>query len=67
MADDVTTTGNVVSWVRDGSLLAFAAAVLWEVRQLRPFLKSVGESLAILVDRLPRRPERPGSTPGPGE
>jgi hypothetical protein len=33
------TGGNVASWGQTGAVVLFAAAVLWELRQLRPLIK----------------------------
>lgn len=36
MSDEITQTA---SWIQTGGVLAFAGAVLWELKQLRPLIK----------------------------
>ncbi len=55
-------TVQLVDWIRSGSLLAFAGAVLWELRQQRnernqqnkmltALLNDLNSAMAILLDR----------------
>lgn len=48
---DISQSQEVASWVQTGGLLAFASAVYWEIRQIRPWMKSIAEALAVLKDR----------------
>jgi len=53
--DAPSNSSEVATWVQAGGLLAFASAVYWELRQLRPFLKDISEALAVLRDRTGKR------------
>lgn len=44
MAD--VSDGSVTSWVQTGGVWAFAGAVLWELKQLRPVIKEWIDALA---------------------
>jgi hypothetical protein len=63
MAD--VADGSVASWVQAGGVGLFAAAVLWQLRDLKPIFKAVGETLtrvettlAALLERERTRGER---------
>lgn len=63
MAD--AADGSLASWVQAGGVGLFAAAVLWQLRDLKPVLKAVGETLgevkstlAALLERERARAER---------
>jgi hypothetical protein len=53
---------SIPAWAQTGGLLAFAGAVWWEIRQVRPFMRTIAELLAVLRDRTerPRAPTQPG-------
>lgn len=55
MADVDATTA---SWIQAGGVLAFAGAVLWELRQLRPLIAEVRQVLASLLERERMRAEQ---------
>ena len=48
---DVSQSQEVASWVQTGGLLAFASAVYWEIRQIRPWMIAIFESLAVIRGR----------------
>jgi hypothetical protein len=52
------TEGSIASWVQTGGVGLFAAAVFWQLQQLKPILKQVGETLAALLERERMRAER---------
>lgn len=67
-----TESYELAQWIQSGSLLAFAGAVLWELRQQRNernqqskvmavLLQSLDSSIAILLDRngVKRKPTNP--------
>lgn len=63
MAD--AADGSLASWVQAGGVGLFAAAVLWQLRDLKPVLKAVGETLtrvettlSALLERERARAER---------
>jgi hypothetical protein len=65
MADVTGGDGSLTSWVQTGGVLAFAGAVLYQLRELKPVLKEVGEilsqvrsTLAALLERERARAER---------
>lgn len=39
------TDGTTASWIQAGGVLAFASAVLWQLRDLKPILKAVADTL----------------------
>lgn len=47
-------------WVQAGGLVAFAAAVLLELRAQRPILVDIRTQLARLLERVGVRDDRPG-------
>lgn len=47
----MSETQEAASWIQAGGLLAFCSAVYWEIRQIRPWMKTMSEVLAILKDR----------------
>jgi hypothetical protein len=63
MAD--VADGSLTSWLQTGGVLAFAGAVLYQLRELKPFLKDLVETLtlvrttmAALLERERARAER---------
>ncbi len=48
----------VASWIQAGGVVAFAAAVLWELRLMRPILTEVKTVLASLLERERMRGEQ---------
>jgi hypothetical protein len=57
--------GSVASWVQAGGVLAFASAVLWQLRDLKPLFSEIGrviadveKTLAALLERERIRHER---------
>lgn len=52
MADPTAGSGiDIVGLLRDGGPYAFAFVCWLEVRSLRPFLKTIGETLAGILER----------------
>lgn len=49
---------SVASWVQAGGVVAFAGAVLWELKQLRPIMSEVKGILASLLERERMRSEQ---------
>lgn len=52
------TAATTASWIQAGGVLAFAGAVLWELRQLRPIMAEVKTVLASLLERERMRAEQ---------
>jgi hypothetical protein len=66
----VNGASDIAGWVQSGSLLAFAGAVLWELRQQRnernqqnkmltALLHDLNTALSILLDRSGVKPRKP--------
>jgi hypothetical protein len=55
---DMDQSNNVASWVQAGGVVAFAAAVLWELKQLRPIMSEVAQVLAKMLERERMRAEQ---------
>ena len=51
-------SADAASWIQAGGVVAFASAVLWELRSQRPVLQSIKEVLAALLERERIRGER---------
>ncbi len=52
MAMDNGTIDPVASWIQAGGVVAFAAAVWWELRQLRPLMTKVSEMLVAVLEHV---------------
>jgi hypothetical protein len=49
---------SIASWVQAGGVVAFAGAVLWELKQLRPIMGEVKSILSSLLERERMRAEQ---------
>lgn len=56
---------SLASWVQAGGVVAFATAVLWELRGLKPTLRKIEDVLAALLERDRIRGERRRDSSGP--
>lgn len=63
MAD--VADGSLASWIQAGGVVAFATAVLVELRGIRPTLTGIKEVLAALLERERIRNDRRRDSSGP--
>lgn len=55
---DVEQSTAIAGWVQAGGVVAFAGAVLWELKQLRPIMSEVKQVLASMLERERMRSEQ---------
>lgn len=55
---DVVGDASLTSWVQTGGVVAFAAAVLYQLRELKPFLKDLTSTLTLVQTTLASLLER---------
>jgi hypothetical protein len=55
---DIEQSNAVASWVQAGGVVAFAGAVLLELKQLRPIMSEVKQVLASMLERERMRAEQ---------
>lgn len=48
---EVEASSGLAQWVQAGGVLAFAGAVWFELRRLRPIMDSIHATLAALLER----------------
>jgi hypothetical protein len=55
---DAEQANAVAGWVQAGGVVAFAGAVLWELKQLRPIMAEVKQVLTSMLERERMRAEQ---------